>query len=88
MYLHLGNETVVLLSDVVAILDIETATTEKITREYLKTAETRLQVTSVSEQLPKSVVICNDISGKRVYLSQISSKTLQKRCEVFKSDSY
>lgn len=83
MYLHLGNETVVLLRDVVAILDIDTATTEKITREYLKTAEQRLQVTSVSEQLPKSVVICNDVAGKRVYLSQISSKTLRGRSLVF-----
>lgn len=79
MYLHLGNETVILLRDVVAILDIESATTGKITRDYLKLSEQELRVTDVSGALPKSVVICTDASGERVYLSQISSKTLRQR---------
>ena len=39
MYLHLGQETVVRLREVVGIFDMENATISKYTREYLAQAE-------------------------------------------------
>ncbi|MEG2204536.1 MAG: DUF370 domain-containing protein [Oscillospiraceae bacterium] len=79
MYLHLGQETVVLLDDVVGIFDIDTSSVGKITRQFLARAEQELLVTNVSDELPKSFVLCNDPIGTRVYISQISSATLRKR---------
>ena len=79
MYLHLGQETVVRADDILGIFDIETTSTGKITRRYLAHAEQELRVTNVSNELPKSFVVCTEPGGTRVYISQISSATLKKR---------
>ena len=39
MYLHLGQSTVVNVSDIVGIFDIDNTTVSKNTREYLSRAE-------------------------------------------------
>ena len=80
MYLHLGQDTVVRLDDVVGIFDLENASIAKSTKRYLSAAQQRGWVVDVSTELPKSFVVCQeDGTGIRVYLSQISSSTLKKR---------
>ena len=79
MYLHLGNETVVRTADVIGIFDLDKTSTGSITRDFLRTAEQRLQITNVAADLPRSFVLCRDDGGTRVYLSQIAAPTLQKR---------
>lgn len=79
MYLHLGNETVVLQSSIVGIFDIETTSVSKITRWFLTNAENELEVTNVSNELPKSFVLCQEGEQTRVYISQISTATLKRR---------
>lgn len=79
MYLHLGNETVVRTADVIGIFDLDKTSTGPITREFLRTAEQRLQVTNVAADLPRSFVVCLDDAGMRIYLSQIAAPTLQRR---------
>lgn len=79
MYLHLGQETVVRLEDIIGIFDIETSSVGKETRWFLSRAEKNMMVTNVSNDLPKSFVICNDNGTNRVYISQISTATLKRR---------
>lgn len=79
MYLHLGQETVVRIDDIVGIFDIETTSVGKETRWFLTHAENNLMVTNVSNDLPKSFVVCEDNGGTRVYISQISPATLKRR---------
>lgn len=79
MYLHLGQEIVVRLDDIVGIFDIETSSVGKETRRFLSHAENTMQVTNVSNDLPKSFIICEDKSGTRIYISQISTATLKRR---------
>ena len=79
MYLHLGQETVVREDDIIGIFDIDRASTGPITRDFLRRAETELRVTNVSDELPKSFVVCCEPTGLRVYISQISTATLRKR---------
>ena len=80
MYLHLGQDTVVLLRDVVGIFDMETATISKHSRQFLADAENGGRVQTVSMELPKSFVVCMAEDGTEiVYISQISSSTLLKR---------
>ncbi len=81
MYLHIGGDLTIRLSTVVAILDMETTTVSKITKEFLRTAEEEGFVLPVSEDLPKSYVITEEGTGNRIYLSPISSATLLKRAE-------
>ena len=80
MYLHLGQDTVVHLQDIVGIFDMENATISKNTRQFLADAEKGGRVFNVTMELPKSFVVCVDKDGtETVYISQISSTTLLKR---------
>jgi len=79
MYMHLGEDTVVNVKNVITIIDLENATVSKITNDFLRTQEEEGFVVNVSTELPKSAVVC-EIDGKSVvYISQISATTLQKR---------
>ena len=79
MFLHIGQNTVVSTDAVVGIFDIETASVGEITRQCLSRAEEELRVTNVSQDLPKSFVVCLDEGGMRVYISQFSTATLRRR---------
>ena len=88
MYLHLGQDTVVKLSEVVAIFDLENASIAKATKRYLALAQKQGLVVNVSTELPRSFVVCVDEKGKNtVYISQISSATLKKRTNFVKEIS-
>ncbi|MGI5979641.1 MAG: extracellular matrix regulator RemB [Oscillospiraceae bacterium] len=80
MYLHLGKNVVVAHSDIVAVCDLDNSSHSHITRAYLTAAEKAGQVINVSEDLPKSFVVCQGETGTQtVYLSQLASSTLLKR---------
>lgn len=80
MYMHLGENTVVRLNEIIGIFDIENTTVSKKTRDFLSFSEKRKEVINVSYELPKSfIVCCNKKKEKKVYISQISSTTLNKR---------
>lgn len=71
---------VVNVKNIIAIMDMETSSISKITREYLKNAEKSNDVINVSfEDLPKSYVVCQEKDERKVYISPISSVTLLKR---------
>ncbi len=73
MFLHMGNDVVVPLSEVIGVVDL-TEKPSKLNREFLKTAEEEGFMVQLSET-PVSIVIC----AKNVYLSPISARTLYKR---------
>ena len=81
MYLHIGQGNVVKTSDIVGIFDLDTTTVKKVTRDYLSSCEKEKRVVTVSNELPKSFVLCDSEENckKTVYLSPISSVTLSKR---------
>ena len=80
MTLHLGNGYTVYLKNVVAIMDIEKASTSKITREYLSGAGRAERVITCSYELPKSFVVSLDEDfTERVYICGVSAETLKKR---------
>lgn len=81
MYLHLGQETVVKSKDIVGIFDMDTSTVSKSTREYLSKAEKAGEVITITFELPKTFVVVNKKKSKEktVYVSQLSSTTLEKR---------
>ena len=86
MYLHIGQETVVPMREIVGIFDIENTTISKSTREFLNEATRNGQVITVGEDLPKSFVVCQkENEPQTVYISQISCTTLLKRAETFRS---
>ncbi len=81
MYLHLGQSVMVPKKDVVAVLDLDNTSQSYLTREFLSAAEKAGRVVNVSDDLPKSFVVCQSGDKVTVYLSQLNSATLRGRSE-------
>ena len=79
MYLHLGQNTVVTHDEILGIFDLDNTTVSKKTRDYLSKAEKDGRVVYVSNELPKSFIVCSDST---IYISQISVATLLKRLNL------
>ncbi len=86
MYLHLGQNTVVPFQSILGIFDLDNTTSSYWTRQFLKEAEKSGRVISISEELPKSFVLCMQEGESIIYLSQLSPSTLLKRAESHFSD--
>ncbi len=78
MYLHLGADTVVRTRDIIAVFDMDRATVNATSRKFLAAAEKKKKVVNVSDDLPKSFIICAD---GHVLISAVSSQTIARRNE-------
>ena len=76
MYLHAGADTVIRTKTIVAVFDLDYASQNKDTLDFLRNAEKEGRLINVTEQLPKAFILTND---GNVYLTQLSSRTLVGR---------
>lgn len=79
MFLHIGGEYVVPVKNIIAIMDLETTSISKDTKEFLRVAEEEGFVKAVTDDIPKSYIITEFNKKSEIYLSAISSVTLKKR---------
>lgn len=79
MFLHIGEEKIIYIDEILAIMDIERTTTSNNTREFLKKCEERGMIESIGSDIPKSFIVTVTEEKQKVYLSPISSSTLNKR---------
>ncbi|HDK7161681.1 TPA: DUF370 domain-containing protein [Clostridium botulinum] len=82
MFLHLGENVVVPIKDVIGIFDIETSMYSSDTIQFLRLAEEDGFVERITKEKPKSFVIAEVDKKSKIYLSPISSATLTKRTKV------
>ncbi len=83
MYLHLGKDVSVNTKNIIAILDLESTSVSKGTRDFLKIVEEEGFVRNVSEEIPRTFVLC-EINGQSViYITNISSKALAGRTQRY-----
>ena len=69
-------------TSIVGIFDLDNTTGSHITRKFLSEAEKAGSVVAVSDDLPKSFILCSEGGKTDIYLSQITPATLQKRGET------
>lgn len=82
MYLHLGESTVVSDKNIIGIFDIENTSVSRTTKDFLNTAGKSGKTCYVGYEMPKAFIVCCDKNKKEtVYISQISTSTLNKRSE-------
>ncbi|NLA77281.1 MAG: DUF370 domain-containing protein [Clostridiales bacterium] len=81
MYIHLGQEAIVVSDEIIGIFDMDTATVQKATRDFLSAAEKNGSVINISAyDLPKTFVLCETKDKtEKIYISPVSPATLQKR---------
>jgi extracellular matrix regulatory protein B len=82
MFLHLGENVVVPVKDIIGIFDFETTTYSSDTSSFLRMAEEDGFVERISKDKPKSFVIAEVNKMSKIYLSPISSSTLTKRTNI------
>ncbi len=75
MYFYLGNDVVVPEKEVIGIFDIERVTTDRYMKDWLNAWQKKGRIYYVTLDLPKSVVVCEDL----VYVCGVSCGTLKKR---------
>jgi len=78
MYLSIGNDMAVRDRSIIGIFDLDNTTVTPRGREYLTRAEQEGQVVPCDD-LPKSYVLTVEYGMERVYLTALSSSTLEKR---------
>ena len=78
MYLNIGNDMAVRDRSIIGIFDMDNTSTSRRTREFLEKAEKEGQVVPCDD-LPKSFVLTAEYGLDRVYLTSLSSSTLEKR---------
>ena len=79
-YLHIGQNVMLPDKRIIGIFDLDNTSTSKHTRAFLKQAEDDGVVMSACEDLPKAFIVCDHPYHKQiVYLSQLNTKTLEKR---------
>lgn len=82
MYIHLGNDVVVNESSVVGIFDIENTSISPATKDFLAVAQKKNRIIYVTNDLPKSFVVCRDGEKTIVYVCQVAPSTMLKRAQV------
>ena len=78
MYLSIGNDMAVRDASIIGIFDMDNTSTSKRTREFLSKAEKEGQVVPCDD-LPKSFVLTAEYGLDRIFLTSLSSSTLEKR---------
>jgi len=79
MFLHLGNDCVVKIRDIIGIFDIENTSISKDTKAFLSAVSKNGEVVYVTNEMPKSFVVCQKDNERKTYISQISVQTLKRR---------
>lgn len=82
MFLHLGENVVVPIKDIIGIFDLHTTMYSSDTSAFLRMAEEDGFVERISKDKPKSFVIAEVNKMSKIYLSPISSSTLTKRTNI------
>ena len=82
MYIDIGGDMVLRDSAIVGIFDLDGATMSKKTMEFLRLAEQNGTLINTTQDVPKSFLLTVEYGMERVYLTQLSAATLEKRVKT------
>ena len=79
MYIPIGGDMAVRAETILGIFDLDNTTYSKHTRKFLQQAEQDGSVITVCDDIPKSFILTREMGMDRVYLTQFSAATIEKR---------
>jgi hypothetical protein len=82
MFLHLGENVVVPIKDIIGIFDLQNTMYSSDTIQFLRLAEEDGFVERITDEQPKSFIIAEVDNKSKIYFSPISSTTLTKRTDM------
>ena len=77
MYINIGGDTLLPISDIIGVFDLENTSQSRITRDFLKNAEKEKKSENAVTDIPHSFVVTRE----KVYIAQSTSQTLKKRID-------
>ena len=81
MYVHIGQDFIVPIRSIVCIFDMDTATWSRHTRALVQRLAKEGRTVELFDDLPRAGVLCASELGEHLYLSGLSSVTLQRLAE-------
>ena len=81
MYISIVGDMAVRDRNIIGIFDLDGTTVSEKTVEYLEKTQNQGVLVSVTEDLPKSFLVTEEYGMEKVYLTQLSAATLEKRAE-------
>ena len=83
MFLHLGENVVISVENLIGIFDLESTKYGSDTIQFLRLAEEDGFVERITNENPKSFILAEVDNVSKIYLSPISSTTLTKRIDIY-----
>lgn len=78
----MGADKTVKSRSIIGIFDLDTSTVKETTRNFLNSNEKSKKIDTLSSEIPRSFVVCEDKTEKnvkfKIYLSPMNSTTLIK----------
>ena len=81
MYISIGGDMAVRDGSIIGIFDLDGCSMSKKTMEYLQNAEKNGVMLNVTEDIPKTFLVTEEYGMEKVYFTQLSAATLEKRTE-------
>ena len=81
MYISIGGDMAVRDKNIIGIFDLDGASMSKKTMEYLRSVEDEGALISVTDDVPSSFLVTEEYGMERVYFTQLSAATLEKRAQ-------
>ena len=85
MYLHIGQDFILNDRDILGVFDFDNISTSGITMEFLKRLEQEDGLISISDEIPKSLILTLSGGVEIGYLSPLNSRTIIGRAPYHKS---
>ena len=79
MKLWLNDEEAVVREDIVGIFDMDSATMEKSTKEFLQKGEKEKRLTVATEEIPVSFIVTADGKEHRIFFTRNAPRVLARR---------
>lgn len=84
MYISIGGDMAVRDQSVIGIFDLDGCSMSQKTMEYLQNAEKNGVLLNVTEDIPKTFLVTEEYGMEKVYFTQLSAATLEKRTDTRK----
>ena len=83
MYVHIGKDVIINSKNIIAIFDIKTLEKKNSLENICKNLKISDNIIDVSEDNKKTLILVNENSKTKGYISNISSITLGKRTSKY-----
>ncbi len=80
-YIQLEKGESIAKDEIIGIFDIEVMGNASGSKEFFRRNEDERSVISLSNDLPKSVILCDGEYADRIYISGLSTDSIKKRTE-------